>query len=276
MRFLAILLLLLSAAPVQAGQMQLELGGRNVTAWTPPPLPGKQPLILFSHGFHGMPIQSTFLTSALAANGYWVFAPEHRDSGFHQFFSGGKPFTFFARVDQWDDQTYSDRRDDMKAVLAALKTDPRFKDRIDFNRIGLVGHSLGGYTVLGLAGARESWRMPGISAVLALCPYGLPYTRHHTLGGIEAPAMYQCGSIDLGINPSVEEAYTESPIPKYYVEIEGAGHFAWTDLNREHHALIDRYSLAFLDHYVKGSPAAALLTVKEPGIRRLLSDTKGR
>ena len=41
----------------------------------------------------------------------------------------------------------------------------------DWKRCGLVGHSLGGYTLLGLGGAWPSWRFDGIKAVLALSPY---------------------------------------------------------------------------------------------------------
>jgi hypothetical protein len=55
-------------------------------------------------------------------------------------------------------------------------------------------------------------------------------------------------------------AYDLSPMPKYYVELKGAGHFAWTDLRRTFHDPIVAYSIAFLDRYVRGSAASPLLT----------------
>src|SRR5947208_1374847 len=61
------------------------LGGVDVAIWRPAVRPA--PLVIFSHGLHGMAAQSTFLTQALAEHGYLVIAPEHRDSMrslFHQ------------------------------------------------------------------------------------------------------------------------------------------------------------------------------------------------
>lgn len=55
-------------------------------------------------------------------------------------------------------------------------------------------------------------------------------------------------------------AYDLSPMPKYYVELKGAGHFAWTDLRRTFHDPIVAYSLAFLHRYVRGSATGPLLT----------------
>ena len=52
--------------------------------------------------------------------------------------------------------------------------------------------------------------------------------------GLDAPVMYQGGTRDIGITPFINKgngAYPQSPAPKYYVEFDGAGHFAWTDLN---------------------------------------------
>ena len=49
-------------------------------------------------------------------------------------------------------------------------------------------------------------------------------------------------------------------MPKYYVELKGAGHFAWTDLRSTFYDQIVAYSLAFLDRYVRGSAASPLLT----------------
>ena len=40
-------------------------------------------------------------------------------------------------------------------------------------------------------------------AVLALSPYDQPYLAHHTLGGLAVPVMYQTGTLDFGIGPSV-------------------------------------------------------------------------
>lgn len=41
--------------------------------------------------------------------------------------------------------------------------------------MGLAGHSLGGYTVLGVGGGWPSWRLSGLKAILAMAPYALPF-----------------------------------------------------------------------------------------------------
>ena len=39
------------------------------------------------------------------------------------------------------------------------------------------------------------------------------------------------------------------------MEFEGAGHFAWIDLNPNYHDIINRYSVAFFDRYLKDETA---------------------
>jgi hypothetical protein len=82
--------------------------------------------------------------------------------------------------------------------------------------------------------------------------------------------MYQAGTRDFGITPSLARqsgAYDQSPTPKYFVELDGAGHFAWTDLNPSFRKAILAYGVAFMDHYLNGDPAEP--TEAQPGIARL-------
>jgi pimeloyl-ACP methyl ester carboxylesterase len=74
--------------------------------------------------------------------------------------------------------------------------------------------------------------------VLALSPYVQPLLVRRTLAGLDAPVMYQGGTLDFGITPALHNAtgaYNLSPTPKYYVELKGADHLAWTDLRRTFH-----------------------------------------
>ena len=45
----------------------------------------------------------------------------------------------------------------------------------------LVGHSLGGYTVLGVGGGWAHWKDPRVKAILALSPYAAPFINKETL-----------------------------------------------------------------------------------------------
>jgi predicted dienelactone hydrolase len=244
----------------------VKLAGLDAFVWTPPEAPpGKLPVIVFSHGFHGCGTQSKFLMRAFAQAGYFVVAPNHRDATCG---GGGASWSDksalpFKNPQEWDDRSYRDRADDIAHLIGALRTDERFRDRADTTRLGLAGHSLGGYTVLGLAGAWPGWKLKDVKAVLALSPYTQPYGLHDTLSGLAVPVMYQGGTLDFGVTPELHKSmgsYDRSPAPKYYIEFKGAGHFAWTDLRATFHGSIDSYSVAFMDRYVKGTPAPAVLT----------------
>jgi len=274
MRVLALFVMagLASAAAANAGEEAVLLAGMKVTVWSEAaPATTKQPVILFSHGFHGCATQSRFLMEAFASAGYLVFAPNHQDASCAVASASrfGAPHVPFQKPELWDDSTYRDREEDIRNLIEGIRNDDRFAQRADLSRIGLSGHSLGGYTVLGLAGAWSSWKLNGIKAVLALSPYSQPFIVHDRLGGLDAPVMYQGGTRDFGITPALEKnagAYDRSPTPKYYVEFDKAGHFAWTNLNTTAHESIVAYSLAFMNHYVKDEPVDPILTRSEPGV----------
>ena len=206
---------------------------------------------------------------ALASAGYLVLAPNHRDATCN----GGdahwleQPQTGFSNPEKWNEATFADRGEDMRRVEEAARADARFR-RADWSRLGLVGHSLGGYTVLALAGAWPQPKLSAVKAVLALSPYSEPFIVHGTLAGLAVPVMYQGGTHDFGITPAIEKtlgAYDQSPEPKYLVVINRAGHLSWTNIGRAvfRKPIVD-YSVAFLNRYVKGRPAEPLLS--QPGL----------
>ncbi|XSG76699.1 alpha/beta hydrolase family protein [Herpetosiphon llansteffanensis] len=103
---------------------------------------GQFPLILISHGTGGLAMQLGWLARALAAQGYIVAGVNHHGN------TGLEPYLVegFTRV--WE------RPRDLSTVLDRLLDDPSFGPAIDQTRIGAAGFSLGGYSVLALAGAR--------------------------------------------------------------------------------------------------------------------------
>lgn len=273
----ATLCLFLGRNPALAAtERSLVVAGLAVTEWSAAaPTPRPQPLVIFSHGFHGCATQSRFLMRAFADAGYLVLAPNHRDAvcdhGQASFFD--RPQQSFLHPEAWSDATYRDRADDIFSLVRALHEDARWSARIDWRRLALAGHSLGGYTVLGLAGGWPTWRMPGVRAVLALSPYSQPFLAAGTLGAIATPVMYQGGTLDFGLTPALDRvagAYDQSPQPKYLVVFRGATHFAWTDLGSRDRAAIVSCSLAFLDRALNGAPAPALHRAV-PGVAELRS-----
>jgi len=105
-------------------------------------------LIVLSHGTGGSALGHSRLAVALARGGYLVAAIRHPGDN-HQDSSllMGSGARYF-----------SERPRQLSRVIDALLADPQWKDRIARDakgpRVGAVGHSAGGYTVLALAGGR--------------------------------------------------------------------------------------------------------------------------
>lgn len=99
-------------------------------------------LILLSHGTGGTELNHHDLGTRLARDGYLVAAVRHPG-------------------DNWQDRSlvtsgryFSERPLQLSRVLDALLASPEWGARIPADRIGAVGHSAGGYSVLALAGAQ--------------------------------------------------------------------------------------------------------------------------
>lgn len=99
-------------------------------------------LILISHGTGGTELNHHNLGTRLARDGYLVAAVRHAG-------------------DNWQDRSlvtsgryFTERPLQLTRVLDALLASPEWGPRIPVERIGAVGHSAGGYSVLALAGAQ--------------------------------------------------------------------------------------------------------------------------
>lgn len=105
----------------------------------------RYPLVVLSHGTGGAALQMMWLGHHLAANGFIVAALSHHgnsgDGGEYQ------PQGFML---WWE------RARDMSVAIDRLVADSTFGVRIDRDRIGAAGFSLGGYTVTALAGGLTS------------------------------------------------------------------------------------------------------------------------
>jgi len=186
-------ILVMAAVPraaTDAPDQVIRIAGLDVAVWLPTGGPGPHPLVLFSHGVGGCKTQSSNLMRALARDGILVAAPDHDDKDTRC------PGRLPGREDlpqgfldpaTWGPSFYEGRRKDLQDLRAALQTDPALSPLIDPGHVALVGHSLGGYTVLGLAGAWPSWKTGGIAAVVALAPFVQPRRhagRHRGSGAV--------------------------------------------------------------------------------------------
>ena len=101
----------------------------------------KYPLVLLSHGTGGSAVQMMWLGYYLASRGYIVAAVNHHGNTAAEQQRTAQGFLLF-----WE------RAKDLRAVLDKLLADPVFGAHIDRSRIGAAGFSLGGYTVISVAG----------------------------------------------------------------------------------------------------------------------------
>jgi predicted dienelactone hydrolase len=121
----------------------------------------RRPLILLSHGFGGSASDLAWLGTALAARGFIAAAVNHPGN------NASEAYTVEGYSLMWL------RAVDLSAVIHALLDDKTLGNQIDRARIGAAGHSLGGYTVIAVAGGiTDPARLPAFcrsSAADALC-----------------------------------------------------------------------------------------------------------
>jgi predicted dienelactone hydrolase len=109
-----------------------------------PLVPAMQPLplIVLSHGTGGSKEQMAWLGTALARAGFIVAAVDHPGNNSHEAYTA-EGFALW-----WE------RATDLSEVIDGMLADENFGTRIDKERIGAAGFSIGGYTVLEIAGAQ--------------------------------------------------------------------------------------------------------------------------
>jgi predicted dienelactone hydrolase len=166
-----------------------QIAGLSVAVWRPAQNTAPAPLVLFSHGYHGCNTQSTFLMEALAKAGYLLMAPNHKDA----ICGGGlfeRPEEPFQNPGAWNEATYKERGNDIVRLVDAVRQDEQWTGLVDWSKVALAGHLLGGYTVLALAGGWPSWKLTTVKAVLALSPYCDPFLQKGTLDRLAVPVMY--------------------------------------------------------------------------------------
>ena len=138
-----------------------------------PAKPGRYPVIIFSHGFGGSVIFPN-TGKVWASHGYVVLHPTHsihwammdpnarrrrRGDAFRAMRGALDRDTRMAFVKVLDDPFFlTSRLKDVAFLLHALKTpkaglDAQVLSRADLSKIGMSGHSFGGYTTIVLAGS---------------------------------------------------------------------------------------------------------------------------
>jgi predicted dienelactone hydrolase len=121
-------------APVTLGPYAQELSaGARVAA-------GTYPLVIISHGSGGSPLVYRQLAAHLARSGFIVAAPEHP----------GNNRNDNRLADALEN--FEGRPRNVSLAIDGVLNDAELGPHIARQRIGMIGHSLGGYTALAVAG----------------------------------------------------------------------------------------------------------------------------
>ena len=230
---------------------------------------GPYPIVLFSHGSCGFPLQSIFLTAQLAAQGFVVIAPPHPGNTINEFPNCG---TSTAQVN-----SFLERPQDVVFVLDQMLAENEsgaspFFGALDPDRIAMSGHSFGGLTTY-LVQAIE----PRVKVAIPMAPAVVGSRK------LTVPSLTMIGAIDTVVNnAATQTAYTASDAPKTLVSIPNAGHYAFSGLcfassdcnppvtltQDEAHERVKRQILPFLKVYLAGDRAWApfLTTAPPPGV----------
>lgn len=173
--------------------------------------PGTFPLVLFSHGFASIRVQSSFLAAHLASYGMIVAAPDHPSRSLSNVLLGaatGDP---------------ADAIDDLGQTLDLLRQENavvggRFEARVDEQLLGLIGHSAGGATV-----ASAGLDADAYVSMAAVGPPDGVYA--------ETASLFLAGTLDAIVPPAeaTRPAYEAAPSPSSYVELHATGHNGFDD-----------------------------------------------
>jgi predicted dienelactone hydrolase len=152
--------------------------------------PAKFPLILLSHGFGASSSMMAWLGTALASHGYIAAAVNHPGN------NSLEAYTVQGAILWWE------RAADETVVLDQLLADSTFGPRIDSKRIGAAGFSLGGLTVLELAGG-----IPELSRYQEFCKS--PKADGMCVDPVEFPGLLAKATALSQTDPAVRAALSE-------------------------------------------------------------------
>ncbi|MBG1265819.1 alpha/beta hydrolase [Nostoc sp. WHI] len=220
------------------------------------------PLIVISHGLASDRSTFVYLAEHLASYGFAVAVLEHPGSNAERiqlYFAGlaGPP----------DAAEFINRPLDIKYLLNELerleKSDPTLQGKLNFQQVGAIGQSFGGYTVLTLAGAKinfeqlrqdcnpnnsffnlslflqcQATELPlrnyqlqddRIKAIIAINPVDSSILGQGGVSQIKVPVMLVAGSQDIFAPPVFEQIRPFTWLSgsnKYLALIENATHFS--------------------------------------------------
>ena len=175
---------------------------------------GPYPLVLFVHGTAGWRNQSLSLMEHWASRGFVVASADHPGLWLSDLLGSicGIPAS-----------GSQDLQGDLETVLNSFRDDAEvlgfLSDRVDLNRVAVIGHSAGGSAATGSA------ELPGVEVVISLAGSG------STAVSSLSSALFVGGIVDTVMPFSrTQSAFENSSVPRRLVGIADAGHLVFSDI----------------------------------------------
>ena len=213
----------------------IELASLTALADAPASAAGPFPMVVYSHGSGGLRYIASWFTEALASHGFVVVAVDHTGNTALDSVTGAstpRPVNALNRV---QDVQYL-----ITAMLGISATagDP-LSGTMDPDRIGVTGHSFGGFTTLGTAGgySNELGSVPAderVKAIAVMAPYS-KLNSDESLAAIDIPSLLVSGVLDTTtpiVNDTTRPWDLISGRPLLRMDIDKAGHQSFTDVCR--------------------------------------------
>lgn len=198
---------------------------------------GRFPLVLFSHGYSGHRRQTTHLCCHLASHGYLVASPDHIGNTIMEIANpnirrSAEEMLKMAR------QSAIDRPKDISFIIDSILSGKTWvpQNSVDADKIGISGHSFGGWTTVLTTSLDER-----IKAALPLAPAGndergeeqdegRPLDAIRKFWDRKVGVLYLTGEKDNLVSlEGVIDLYNRTPHPKRMVVLKNADHFHFND-----------------------------------------------
>ena len=212
-----------------------------------PPTAGPFPVILALEGLNTNVAMYRWWHQLFADAGYLAFAFDFAGQGHSADRSSGDAGTSIT---------------DAQDALSYLLEQSPVRSTLDGGRIGVIGHSMGAITTLGLQAVE-----PRLKAAVAAAPIS---EQSAPFDGNPIPVMIQTGDHDGPIapipfvNPAVvRPVYEKLAGDRAFIVAEASSHAQWTNYPLLPTAewgleIAGTYSLAWMDYYLRHDPAALL------------------
>ncbi|AFZ54466.1 alpha/beta hydrolase [Cyanobacterium aponinum] len=237
-----------------------------IDVFAPQGVSGNIPVIIFSHGLSSRPEDYAEGLNHLASHGFLVAAPQHVGSDviyFKEMFEGLNKNVF-------DENEFINRPKDISFVIDELerRNQSEFQGKLNLTKVGVSGHSFGGYTALAVSGAaidfdylqqscdrlysglnvaillqcqalnlpRQDYQFqdPRVKAVFAANPVNRFIFGKKGIRQIGIPVLMGSGSDDPATPPAFEQAVPFTWLQgenKYWALIEGQAHVNFSKLD---------------------------------------------